>query len=227
MDKDQTPIGGLSAPMQPTRQLFMASILMDLAAVIASLFISRIFALGILIYITVSRAYSYRGIRLKKFPIIGFLTVFIFQGAVIFFITYHAVRAQSYVVVPILPCLISSCLIGALYPLTQIFQHVEDRKDSVQTISMLLGIRGTFIFSMLFFVTATSLLYIHYGQKGQSNHFLYFLLIMFPVVLFFIYWMVKAWDNEHEANFSNSMRMNVLSTCCTAIFFLTILIFNP
>ena len=84
MDRDDSPIGGLKKPLQPTRQLFVVSILMDVVAVVLSLYIHVIFALGILFYILASRAYSYRRIRLKQYPIIGFLTVFIFQGAAVF-----------------------------------------------------------------------------------------------------------------------------------------------
>lgn len=220
MDRDETPIGGLSAPLQPTQQLFYASVIMDVAAVGFSVFVSWIFALGILLYILASRAYSYRGIRLKKFPVIGFLTVFIFQGAVIFFIVYQAASARQIDHVPILPCIISSFLIGALYPLTQIYQHEQDRKDGVTTISYLLGKRGTFFFSMLLFLSATALFYFLFNNKVQINHFYLYLLVMLPVVLFFLYWMAKVWQKEEAANFKNSLQMNALSTICTSLFFL-------
>ena len=122
--------------------------------------------------------------------------------------------------------MISSCLIGALYPLTQVFQHVEDGRDGVQTISMLLGKRGTFVFSMILFLSATFLLYIRFQQEHLPDHFLLYLLIMLPVVLFFVYWMLKVWRQESEANFSNSMRMNSLATICTTLFFITLMILN-
>src|SRR5438045_2996854 len=77
MDRDETPIGGLASPLQPTRQLFVASVVMDLVAVLLSLLVSFPFAAGVLLYIMASRAYSYRGIRLKQYPFLGFLTVFI------------------------------------------------------------------------------------------------------------------------------------------------------
>jgi 1,4-dihydroxy-2-naphthoate octaprenyltransferase len=66
MDRDETPIGGLETPLQPTRQLFLVSVIMDAAAVLLSFLISVSFALGIMLYILASRAYSYRGIRLKN-----------------------------------------------------------------------------------------------------------------------------------------------------------------
>jgi 1,4-dihydroxy-2-naphthoate octaprenyltransferase len=226
MDRDETPIGGLSAPLQPTRQLYYFSITMDIIAVILSLLINRTFALGILLYILASRAYSYRGIRLKKYPIAGFLTVFIFQGAVIFFITYYTVQLYPFYNIPLLPCIISSLLIGALYPLTQIYQHEEDKKDGVITISYLLGKRGTFVFSMVLFLSATFLMYLRFYHQGRLNYFYLFLLIMLPAVLFFLFWMTRVWHNEAAADFKRSLVMNVLSTLCTTIFFITLIIIN-
>lgn len=224
MDRDETPIGGLKNPSQPTKQLYFFSIIMDVLAVMLSFIISWQFAVGILLYILASRAYSYRGIRLKQYPVVGFLTVFIFQGAMIFFITYHGVSTDQTLKVPLLPCIISSLLIGALYPLTQVYQHEEDRKDAVQTISMLLGKRGSFVFSMILFLSATASFYILFEQ--QINYFYIYLLVLLPVVLFFMYWMIKVWQNDAAADFRHSLRMNVLSTLCTTVFFLTLIILN-
>lgn len=226
MDKDETPIGGLSAPLQPTRQLFRISILMDVLALLLSLLVSRVFAVGILLYILASRAYSYRGIRLKKFPVVGFMTVFVCQGALIFFIVYHGVNSPQSLLVPLVPCIISSLLIGALYPLTQIYQHEEDKNDGVYTISLLVGKRGTFILSMLFFLSATFLMYWLFNKKDETNHFYLFLLMLLPVVLFFLFWMIRVWRTNEEANFKNSLRMNVISTLCTTAFFITLIILN-
>ncbi|MEP7110351.1 MAG: prenyltransferase, partial [Ferruginibacter sp.] len=78
MDRDTESIGGIKNPMQPTRQLFYVSILLDAAGILLSCFISRWFVLGIVSYILASRAYSYRGIRLKRYPVTGYLTVIFF-----------------------------------------------------------------------------------------------------------------------------------------------------
>jgi 1,4-dihydroxy-2-naphthoate octaprenyltransferase len=225
MDRDETPIGGLASPLLPTRQLYHATLGMDAAAVLLSLVISPVFALGILLYILASRAYSYRGIRLKKYPFAGFLTVFIFQGAAVFWLTWHACHPQQPLHVPLLPCLLSSLLIGALYPLTQVYQHEEDRKDGVTTISYVLGKRGTFILSMILFLSATLLMYILFGET-KANQFHLFLLILLPVVLFFLYWMRKVWKDEREASFTNSLMMNILATLCTTAYFTTLIILN-
>lgn len=225
MDRDETPIGGLASPLQPTRQLFYVTIAMDVLAVLLSAWVDGEIAIGVMVYILASRAYSYRGIRLKQYPVIGFLTVFIFQGGWIFFFVHSVVDTASEHM-PILQAILSSLLIGALYPLTQVYQHEADRADGVRTISMMLGKRGTFIFSMVLFLLATAgmqnLLYV----KGKSNQFLLFLLFLFPVVLFFLYWMGKVWKDAGAADFKNSLRMNALSTLCTAAYFITLIILN-
>jgi 1,4-dihydroxy-2-naphthoate polyprenyltransferase len=81
MDRDTESIGGLKNPLQPTSQLFHVTLIMDILAVILSFGVTAYFAIGIFIYILVSRAYSFRGIRLKQYPIIGYLIVVLFQGA--------------------------------------------------------------------------------------------------------------------------------------------------
>lgn len=224
MDRDDTPIGGLLNPLQPTKQLFYTSAAMDVLAILLSVYISPVFALGILLYIMASRAYSYRGIRLKRFPVIGFATVFLFQGAVVFWLTYHGAYPGKTVSVPIIPCVISSCLIGALYPLTQIYQHKEDREDGIKTISILLGKRGSFIFSLVLFMAAAGLLFFWFESTASLNLFHLFLLVTLPVVLFFLYWMRKVYNNESAADFKHSFLMNVIATCCTTAYFTTLVI---
>lgn len=224
MDRDDTPIGGLKNPLQPTRQLLYTTIVMDVIALILSFAISYVFALGILFYILASRAYSYRGIRLKQYPVIGFLVVFIFQGAVIFFITYCTASQPQTLAVPLLPAIASSLLIGASYPLTQIYQHQQDKEDGVLTLSYLLGKRGTFIFTLLLFTMAAACMFIIFKQAQTMNFFLLFLLSMLPVVLFFLNWFYRVWKNEKAADFTNSLRMNIVSTLCMLLYFSTLIL---
>jgi len=223
MDKDETPIGGLKNPLQPSRQLFFVTLAMDMIAVAVGCFVSFYFAAGVLLYIVASRAYSYRGIRLKKYPVVGYLTVVVFQGALTFFISYHGSSVDKTVSVPILPMLASACLIGGYYPLTQIYQHDDDRHDGILTISMLLGKRGTFVFCGGIFAAATLLMLATFYYEHQLRSFFIFLGCMLPMVLFFLSWMGKVWKNETEASFINSLWMNVLASCCTAICFLILI----
>ena len=58
IDRDDSPIGGVEKPLQPTRQLFYITIIMDLLALAISTWLGWIFCLGIMLYILASRAYS-------------------------------------------------------------------------------------------------------------------------------------------------------------------------
>ena len=224
MDRDETPIGGLAKPLRPTKQLFYVTILMDIAAISFSLVISIYFAMGVLLYILASRAYSYRGIRLKKFPLSGYLIVIVFQGALTFLLTYHGSSFDKTLQIPFWAALASTFLIGGYYPLTQIYQHEEDIRDGVKTISYLLGKKGTFVFCGIVFLTATIAIFLTFQQQNNLRNFWLFILCMLPMVWFFSRWAIQVWKNEQAADFKNSLRMNVLASLCTSICFLIILI---
>jgi 1,4-dihydroxy-2-naphthoate polyprenyltransferase len=226
MDRDTGSIGGLKNPPQPLRQLFYLTMIMDILAFLLSMFVSYYFAAGILLYILVSRAYSYRGIRLKKYPIAGYLTVVVFQGAFTFLIVYHGSDKFHTLSIPLLPALISSLLIGGFYPLTQVYQHEADVKDGVKTISYLLGYRGTFIFCGIVYSLAMALLFFYFNQEGLTQKFLLFITIMLPVPLYFLKWAIAVWKNTAAADFNNTMKMNVVASVCTNIAFISLLIWK-
>ena len=224
MDRDETPIGGLSKPLKPTRQLFYVTLAMDIFSVALSMVISFYFAGGILLYILASRAYSFRGIRLKKFPVTGYIIVIVFQGSLIFFLSYHGSSADKTLHVPVWPMIASTLLIGGYYPLTQIYQHEDDLKDNVVTISYKLGKRGTFVFCGIVFALATIAMFFTFVEEKRLKFFFIFALCMSPMILFFLRWMFNVWKNETKANFKNSLRMNLLASCCTTICFLILII---
>jgi 1,4-dihydroxy-2-naphthoate octaprenyltransferase len=224
MDRDTTPVGGLKNPMEPTQQLFTATIVFDLMAICLSFFISFIFVLGIFFYILASKAYSYRKVRLKKYPVTGYLTVIIFQGMVTFFLVYHGSSGNHSLHVPVLAIIASGLLIGGFYPLTQIYQHEEDYKDGVITISYLLGFKGTFIFTGIVYAFAFITLALYFYLQSQFMDFIILQIFMLPVIVFFFIWFAKVMKNTNEANFKNTMRMNILASACTNLAFITLLI---
>ncbi|MEO8112022.1 MAG: UbiA family prenyltransferase [Ginsengibacter sp.] len=226
MDRDTSPIGGLEKPMQPTKQLFYVTIVLDCLSVLLSLLISYIFAVGILLYILASRAYSYRKIRLKKYPVIGYLTVIIFQGAVTFFLVFHGSNQQHTIHVPVIAMVASSLLIGGFYPLTQIYQHEEDVKDGVYTISYKLGYKGTFIFTGIIYAFAFCMLGLQFFLILEWTRFFILQTFMLPVLVYFFIWFGKVLKNKKEANFKNTMRMNLLASVCTNLGFITLLILH-
>ncbi len=226
MDRDTSPIGGLKNPLQPTKQLFIVTVCMDIVAIVLSFYISLIFATGIFLYILASRAYSYRKIRLKKYPITGYLTVVIFQGAVTFFLVYHGADSNHTIHIPVISMIASSLLIGGFYPLTQVYQHEEDIKDGVNTISYKLGYTGTFIFTGIIYAFAFCALGLQFFLNLEWMRFIILQTFMLPVLVYFFIWFRKVLKNNKEANFRNTMRMNLIASVCTNLGFITLLIIH-
>ncbi|MBA2406728.1 MAG: UbiA prenyltransferase family protein, partial [Chitinophagales bacterium] len=87
-DRDEQSIGGLKSPPRVTVQLWYLVILFDLIGVLLSFVVNILFAIMMIVYLLISKAYSYKKTRLKKHPIIGAFTVVLFQGL----FTYIAVQ---------------------------------------------------------------------------------------------------------------------------------------
>ncbi len=204
----------------------MVSVVMNLVAIGLSLVISLLFAACVALYIFISVMYSYRKIRLKKYPVIGYLTVILFQGAFTFYMVKHgASNHQSFLVSP-LGMLASTLLIGSFYPLTQIYQHRQDAEDGVRTISAMLGYRGTFIFCSIILLLSSICLGVFFAMNLELNLYLVTQLIMFPVLVYFLWWWMKVWKDESAANFKNTMMMNVVASFCANAAFISILMIN-
>jgi 1,4-dihydroxy-2-naphthoate octaprenyltransferase len=224
MDQDEGSIGGLKNPPKPTRNLFYTSLLFDFAGLALALFVNVYFFFSVAAYLLASRAYSYKGIRLKRFPILGFLTVIFFQGGFTFWMLYNAISSERISFNKEWISLLAACsfLIAGVYPLTQIYQHEADAKSGDITISYMLKYRGTFIFTALMFICANVLLYYFFQTTGNGFSFMLFQFFLFPVVLYFIYWFVKVIRDERQASFENTMRMNLLASTFLNLCFITL-----
>ncbi len=229
-DKDETSIGGLKNPPKVTKNLFYATVLFDVAGVLLGLLVSGYFAFFILIFIAISRMYSYRGIRLKKYPFAAFAVVFIFQGGFVYLMTAAAAAPFSFSFFAsgenLLNLIISSLFIGSMYPLTQIYQHDADKNDGVVSLSYKLGYRGTFVFSAILFMAATVLLFFQLNQQNQLIFPLLFLLFILPVVVHLSKWFALVRKNSRYANFENTMKANFLASTGMNAFFLVLIINN-
>lgn len=227
MDRDEESIGMLEKPPKPTRQLFYITAVLDLMAVVLSLFVNALFAICIFANVLASRAYSYRGIRLKKYPVTGFLTVIIFQGAITYFMVYVAsAMAWQQLAVPWYGMFISSLLFGGFYPLTQVYQHEQDIKDGVVTISCKLGVKGTFVFSGIMYALAELALFIYFRRARQLEQFAVLQIFFIPVLVYFIHWWQKVIRNSSNANFTYSFRMNVVAALSTNAAFILLYFLN-
>ena len=228
MDQDETSIGGLENPPKPTKKLFYASLLFDAIGLTLALIISFQFFISVAAYILASRAYSYKGIRLKKLPVTGFLTVVFFQGAFTFWMVYsaiskHNVHADNTWIYALIGC---SFLIGGVYPLTQVYQHEADSQSGDLTISYKLGINGTFIFTAVMFIIANGLFYYYFNSMNKIDHFIYFQIFLLPVIVYFMTWFLKVFKDKKQASFKNMMKMNLIAATCMNVCFILLLILN-
>ncbi|MGC4020616.1 MAG: UbiA family prenyltransferase [Cyclobacteriaceae bacterium] len=230
-DKDEKSIGGLKNPPPVNRSLYFVSILLDVAAVLlAYIKINLHFSVMILIYGLVSKAYSHPSIRLKKYPIIGWLTVGLFQGCFAFMMCYIGLNNYEFenlLQVKILfPALLTTFMLLGNYPMTQIYQHEEDAKHGDKTMSMLLGVRGTFIFVQTVFLLATIGFVLYFSNYFSSEYSYTFIYSLIPVVLFFMIWFLRVWKNESIANYANTMWLNFISATCLNGFFIYLFLKN-
>ena len=224
-DKDEKSIGGLKNPPPVNKGLFYLSFLFDtLALVLAYVFVNWTFLLMILVYSLVSRAYSHTSIRLKKYAWLSWLIAGFFQGAWVVWAVYLGLNDFPFTNVfkphVLYPALLASAILWGSYPMTQVYQHEEDAKRGDRTLSLVLGIKGTFVFTMLCFAVASGLFYWYFTEFSQARYGLIFLAAMGPVVLFFSWWFLKVLKDESAANFANTMRLNWISATCLGGFYL-------
>lgn len=223
MDRDETSIGGIKKPLQPTRQLYIITLIMDAFAILIGVIISTYFCIALIAYILASRSYSFRGIRLKRFPVIGYLIVILFQGAVTFFMVFHGSSADKTLSLPTYGMIGSSLLIGGFYPLTQVYQHESDQRDGVNSLSMLLGYAGTFQFTAIIYTCAMMVLFFNYRNQHRITDFFVLTTAMLPVLVYFFFWYFKVAKDSRQANYLNTMRMNLIASLSTNLGFIIIL----
>jgi UbiA prenyltransferase family len=224
-DKDEGSIGLIEKPPPVTKSLLLTANVLDLLAIVLGFFFVSMFFMGYLVaYILVSRAYSNPLIRLKKRPIISWLAVCVFQGA----FTYLAVcEAFTSDLTPwtldatltshyLLPALICTSNLLAIYPLTQVYQHTEDAARGDLTMSRVLGVRGTFVNAFVWLGASAVGYWFVFDSISQ---FLLLSAFMFPVVVFLTAWSIKVWSDDRYANFRFTMWCNLLASSCLNIFF--------
>ena len=220
-DKDEGSIALIKTPPKVERTLYITAISLEWIAVLLAFLINFKFLVCVLIFNSLSKAYSHPSVRLKKYPIVSFLVVFIFQGGFIYYTCYTAIAPSFVEFYPddLIACLISSCLIGASYPLTQIYQHEEDGKRGDRTLSLLLGYRGSFAFSALIFFIGLGLMFYYWIQADKILNFYVFAICTSPILVYFLWWFLQVLKNVKTANFFNAMRMTLISGVMMLVYF--------
>lgn len=228
-DKDEGSIGGLKTPPKVTPELLHLVWLFDGLAVAGAALLSLPFAALVVVYLLISKAYSYEGIRLKKYPLLSTLVVVVFQGAFTLLMTQVGVGATStqlFEKTNLLLALVSTLFLCGSYPLTQVYQHEEDARRGDRTLSLRLGIRGTFIFAAAGLLAGAGVLGLTYWLRQEIRPLLIFLVATGPVVLLFGRWAWVVWHDEAAADFEHTMRMNQVSSLCLSAAFIAMLLWR-
>ncbi|MDP2040276.1 MAG: UbiA family prenyltransferase [Algoriphagus sp.] len=224
-DRDEESIGGLKHPPKVTPDLYWLSQGFFLIALILGAMISLGFAGMLLVYGLVSMAYSHPRIRIKKYPWASWIIAGFFQGYFTFAMAYAGLSDLGWDVIVkqhvIIPGLLTSLMLWGNYPLTQVYQHREDSKRGDRTLSLKLGIKGTFLFSALFFALTGAAFIWYFLDRGQDQIIWVYLGAMAPIILFFLIWFGFVNQNpEKYASYSWAMGMNSLSALALNAFFI-------
>lgn len=254
MDRDEGSIGGLEHPPPVPAAMARVTAGMDaLALLLTALWISPGVLALLAAYILFSRLYSHRAIRLKRYPVIGFFTVALFQGPAVYAMTVLAATGSGEGLAAaatgadglsgwlgsggldrlrggltggamLSGLAVSFLLIASGYPLTQVYQHRQDALDGVRTLSMRLGVKGTFRFCTAMFGLLTALLVRHAVLHGSGWTDAGVLLVgLAPVGWVFMRWMRQVFDDPSEADFRNTMRLNRVAAISLNVVFLALL----
>ncbi|MEQ8423888.1 MAG: UbiA family prenyltransferase [Cyclobacteriaceae bacterium] len=223
-DKDEKSIGGLRNPPPVKKGLYFTSLVFDLVAIVLAFRISILFSIMIFIYGLASKAYSHPSIRLKKYPFAGWLVTGFFQGFFTFLMCYQGINSlglDSLLRTEILiPASLTTIMLLGSYPMTQIYQHEEDKKHGDKTISMLLGIRGTFVFTSVMFALASLGFLIFFNVYYTAGYGIVFLVSLAPVLIYFLNWFRLANRNDGYVTYGRTMWLNFISAMCLNGFFI-------
>ena len=154
----------------------------------------------------------------------GWIVAGLFQGFFTFIMCYVGINNFSlenalgmHVVIP---AVLSSAMLWGNYPMTQVYQHEEDAKRGDYTLSLKLGIRGTFIFTAIVFSFAVAGFIFYFLEFFEIKYAYAFGIALLPVLGYFLVWFLLVVRNESNANFSYAMGLNFISSTCLNAFFI-------
>jgi 1,4-dihydroxy-2-naphthoate octaprenyltransferase len=224
-DKDEKSIGGLKNPKKVTIGLYYLSLLFFGLALLPALFYGRAFFVLVLVYGLVSMAYSHPSVRLKKYPLISWLTAGFFQGAFTFGMCIAGFKGSGFSGLLewniLLPALLTTLLLLGSYPLTQVYQHEEDHRRGDITLSLKLGILGTFYFTSIWFLISGMAFVYYFFASGAGWAVWWFLGCTSPLVVYFFYWFsLVQKEPQKYASHKMAMLMNKISASTLNFFFI-------
>lgn len=226
-DNDTDSIGGLEKPPLPNKELLFLSLVLMSASTLWAFIIDFYFGLFVLIYHLVSTAYSHPAIRLKASPFWSTLSVVFFQGGFTYVMVLLGFGASlKEIIHPANLTFAFTCsllLIGS-YPLTQIYQHQSDSIRGDKTLSIYLGINGTFKLAQFVFPIGALGMILAYAFSLRFYAIPVFLLAGLPAAIYLHQWKRACKADPSQANFKKTMKMNKISSLSLSGGFILILL---
>ena len=223
-DKDEESIGGLKTPPKVTKDLYYTSLTLDGAAVLLGLLISPLFSLLLLVYGLISKAYSHPNIRLKKYGVASWLVAAVFQGGFSYYMTISAVSPTELgSSIHVYGAALATLMLAGFYPLTQIYQHKEDTRRGDRTLSLLLGVKGTFLFSFIFFGLSAIGFGLFYSVFYDVYYYIAFLSSQLFLFIYFIWWWLSSLKEERHIAYRYAMISNWLGSLSLSAFFAAVI----
>ncbi|HLT72079.1 MAG TPA: UbiA family prenyltransferase [Cyclobacteriaceae bacterium] len=228
-DKDEESIGGLRNPPKVDHGLYVLSLLLDaLAIVLGYMLVNKLFALMLFVYGLVSKAYSHPRVRLKRYPVTGWLVAGFFQGIFTFLMCYIGTNdfplSAAFNARVIFAGLLTSLMLLGNYPMTQVYQHREDARRGDLTISRMLGIHGTFKLTGIVFLLVFICFAWYFIFFFELLYSALFVIAILPVAIYFIHWVFQVRRDARAADYDHTMRLNLVSATCLNVFFLFLLV---
>lgn len=224
-DRDEESIGGLKNPPKVTKGLYYLSLLFLFLGLLLGLWVNWSFSSMLLVYSLVSMAYSYPGIRIKKYPYLSWMIAGFFQGFFTFVMAFAGMSGMGwesfFSLEIVVPAFLTTLLLWSAYPLSQVYQHREDSRRGDRTLSLKLGVVGTFSFSSIWFIfSGAAFSWYFLVLRDQPWALWGFLGAMAPVMIYFLIWFsfIRK-DAGKFATYSWTMWMNRISAIALNVFF--------
>ena len=163
-------------------------------------------------------------------PIFSLIGVGFIQGAFTFLLSFWGIQDISITEILntqiLFAAVISSLFLTAAYPMTQVYQHKADGDRGDISFSMLLGIKGTFLFCAVFIALAIVCFVLYFLSYYGLLIAVFFITFLAPVAAFFVYWMVITFRDESKANYDNAMRLNFIFSTALNTFMILLMAAN-
>jgi 4-hydroxybenzoate polyprenyltransferase len=213
-DRDEGPVGGLWNPPKVTRQLWTFAVGLQVLGLILMFFISRpIFYLS-LIMGAMSTAYSHPATRLKARPWASLLMISFFQGmggTAAGWLFVQGDWSSLLALKPLAGLLSAALVITGFYPLTQVYQRAEDRRQGVISFAVYAGER-TFALSIASLLSAAAVMAaLSWRYLGHLEAFLVGLSLVGQAGLVGLWWLEYD-DEQVQRNYRWMMRLGYLMT---------------